>query len=223
MPARPSITSCGLDTKTALIRAATRLIAERGFEAVSTREITKEAGVNVASVNYHFGSREELLDAVMVCHCRPINKKRLNRLGVLTAQAEAGQTVSLKDWLRAMFEPMVEEMMSGEFEQKLFARMLGRLMGEKGYSVPEEALVEFRQVASLLIPGIQRVLPDLDGPGVMWKIHFCFGAVSHTFLHGDLLGQICPETPKNRGPEELLEELIDFCAAGMKGSADVAN
>ena len=66
--------------KLRLVEAAEKLFAENGFEAVSVRDITKEAGANVAAVNYHFGSRDGLVVAVMSRYLTPVNQERLTRL-----------------------------------------------------------------------------------------------------------------------------------------------
>ena len=79
---------CG--TRVALMEAAATLFAEKGFEVVSVREITTLARANVASVKYHFGSREGLIDAVVARMATPVNDERLRRieelegLGVVT-------------------------------------------------------------------------------------------------------------------------------------------
>jgi AcrR family transcriptional regulator len=54
------------DTKTALLQAAKRLVAERGYEGTSVRELAAVSGANLAAVNYHFGSREKLLDQAIL-------------------------------------------------------------------------------------------------------------------------------------------------------------
>jgi AcrR family transcriptional regulator len=54
------------DTKTALLQAAKRLVAERGYAGTSVRELAAVSGANIAAVNYHFGSREKLLDQAIL-------------------------------------------------------------------------------------------------------------------------------------------------------------
>ena len=71
------------DTKKLILDVAERLFADRGFSATSLRELTSEAGTNVASVNYHFGSKEALLAAVLERRLRPINERRLEILDKL--------------------------------------------------------------------------------------------------------------------------------------------
>jgi AcrR family transcriptional regulator len=65
------------DTKTKLLDAAERLIGEHGYAATSLRQIISEAHANLASVHYHFGSKDELLDAVVMRRAAPVNDQRL--------------------------------------------------------------------------------------------------------------------------------------------------
>ena len=68
------------DTKEKILDTAERLIGEQGYAATSLRQIIAEAGVNLAAVHYHFGSKEDLLDAVVVRKAGPVNEARLARL-----------------------------------------------------------------------------------------------------------------------------------------------
>ena len=75
------------DTKKRILDTAEGLFAEHGFPATSMRDITNAAGVNLAAINYHFGSKESLLIAVLQRRTLPINIARLSRLDALEAAA----------------------------------------------------------------------------------------------------------------------------------------
>ena len=68
------------DTKQRILDVAERLFATRGFHATSLRAITRAAEVNLAAVNYHFGSKDALLEAVMLRRLGPLNEIRQARL-----------------------------------------------------------------------------------------------------------------------------------------------
>ena len=76
-----------IDTKDRILDTAERLFADKGYPATSLRDITNEAGVNLAAVNYHFGSKEALLSAVLDRRIGPVNEKRLELLDAAEAQA----------------------------------------------------------------------------------------------------------------------------------------
>src|SRR5947208_16884641 len=67
-------------TKERILDSAESLFMEHGFEATSLRSITAAAAVNLAAVNYHFGSKEELFQAVLTRRLDPMNHARLSFL-----------------------------------------------------------------------------------------------------------------------------------------------
>ena len=85
----PSETVNPQDTKLRILEAAERLFMERGFAATSLREITATARVNLAAVNYHFGSKEALIDAVLTRRLQPLNQLRLDELNALQAASRS--------------------------------------------------------------------------------------------------------------------------------------
>lgn len=198
-------------TKRQLLDAATALFAERGFDAVSVREITSRAEANVAAVNYHFGSREGLIDAVVANFVSPINDERLKRLENL-------KNPTVRDLLRAFHEPLLSQFTGSELSERLFAKLMGRLVGERPYQFPPQIMSQFHQVAQGFVPAFQKALPHLNEKDVFWNIHFSFGLVSHTLMHGDLLTKISQGAVKQEKISQLMERMIDFCEAGfLKG------
>ena len=86
-------------TRTAILTAAERLYAERGFADVTLRDIVAAAGVNLAAVNYHFGSKDELIAELFVTRSLATNRERLNELKI--AEAAGGGRADIEDVLRA--------------------------------------------------------------------------------------------------------------------------
>src|SRR3954467_8212959 len=91
-----------LATKGRILDAAEALFMEQGFEATSLRAITAAADVNLAAVNYHFGSKEELFQAVLTRRLDPMNQERVNLLAALE-EASAPAPVPCERILSAMF------------------------------------------------------------------------------------------------------------------------
>src|SRR5215208_2869630 len=91
-PARPArkgvaLDATSADTKTRILDAAESLFMEHGFEATSLRQLTSAAAVNLAAVNYHFGSKEELFQAVLTRRLDPMNQERFALLDELERAA----------------------------------------------------------------------------------------------------------------------------------------
>jgi len=97
-----------IDTKTKLLNAAERLFSDKGIEAISHRDIALAAAVNLAALNYHFGSRQAFIRAVIKRRVEPINAHRLAALARAERQM-GGAPVPTDKILEAFFGPAVED------------------------------------------------------------------------------------------------------------------
>ena len=196
------------DTKERILNVAERLFADRGFPATSLRDITSEASVNIASVNYHFGSKEALLTSVLERRLRPLNARRLELLDAL--ESAAGRSApSAEAVIRAYLCPPFQKRQ--EWGDN-FLRLLGRIHGETN----EEFRATFRAydgVYRRFVQGLQRALPHLDSTDVGVRMLFLVGSMAFTMAWGDSFASIGPDSTKD--PEDVLESLIQYTAAGM--------
>ena len=90
-------------TRTAILEAAERLYADRGFADVTLRDIVASADVNLAAVNYHFGSKDELIAELFVTRSLALNRERLSELRA--AEDRGGGRAEIGDVLRALVGP----------------------------------------------------------------------------------------------------------------------
>jgi AcrR family transcriptional regulator len=199
-------------TKVALMEAASTLFAEKGFEVVSVREITTLAKANVASVKYHFGSREGLIDAVVARMAKPVNDERLRRIEDLEDRGEA----TVRELIVAFFEPLCSQIQNSPLSEKLFVKLMGRVVGDRPYEFPEEVMGQFREVASRYVPAFMEACPGLSADEVFWRIHFSFGVLANTLTHGDLLKNISAGKVGDEKLPVTLKRVIDFCEAGFR-------
>lgn len=206
--------SAGHATKERILDAAERLFAEHGVGATSLRSITKEAGANLAAVNYHFGGKEPLIAAVFGRRFEPVNRERLRQLAELEA---AGET-KLEELLRAFIRPallLCKDPAADAFLQRLF----GRLHTEPNDRIRELVLEQFQEMAGRYIPAFQKTCPHLTPAELLWRIHFMAGALAHT------LADLFDLKTYSKGlcdPHDLdatTNNLVHFAAAGMRAPA----
>src|SRR6478735_1424018 len=107
------------DTKTRILDVAEGLFMEHGFEATSLRQLTTAAGVNLAAVNYHFGTKEELFQAVLTRRLDPMNQERVER-------EAGGRPATVEKVIFAMLIPALRLARDEERGGKNFLRVLGR-------------------------------------------------------------------------------------------------
>ena len=111
-------------TKRRILDAAETLFMEHGFEATSLRAITTAAEVNLAAANYHFGSKEELFQAVLTRRLDPMNEARLELL-TRFEHASAPRAVPCEKILAALFIPALELARDRDRGGENFLRLLG--------------------------------------------------------------------------------------------------
>ena len=204
------------DTKQRILDAAERLFADHGFPATSMRDITNEADVNLAAVNYHFGSKEALLIAVIERTAAPINRDRLERLDALERDAGGGP-VDVEALIRAFLAPMFDRWsLWGKSEPKIL-KLVGRIHAEVDQELRAKFIRQFDTVFARYAVAFQRSLPELQAGDVHWRMLFLVGSMAHTMTWAASI--IGTDPRARREPSEILEALVRFAADGMSAPA----
>ncbi len=201
-----------IDTRTRILDVAERLFGERGFPATSLRDITTEAGVNVASVNYHFGSKEALLTEVLERRLKPINERRLQLLDAVEARA-GDQPPDLEAVVRAFLSPPFRSQCEWGEKSQGFLRLVGRIHSETNEEFRATFVKQFDVVFQRFTAALRRALPQLGEADVRWRMLFMVGSMAFTMSWGPTL--VAREPGAARDPEDVLESLVLYAAAGM--------
>lgn len=204
------------DTKEKILDAAEILFAKEGYLATSLRKITGDAGVNLAAVNYHFGSKEGLLEAVLNRRLVPLNRTRIEALNeVLNSAREGGRRPELSEVMRAFIEPTLRFRDAGPGARNTIL-LVGRSLVESDDTARKKIMLLFTPYIELFIKSIGDSLPELAHEELIWKSHFLFGSVSHTMRLCGL--DALPDPLKLSGVEEtdkLIDMLVSFVTAGV--------
>ena len=204
------------DTKSKILDAAEELFMEHGFEATSLRLITTAAGVNLAAVNYHFGSKEELFQAVLTRRLDPMNFDRMQLLSAYETAA-AGKPLTCEKILAAMFIPALKLARDHEQGGKNFLRLLGRAYADPAPFIREFLSNQYREMIARFRSAFSRALPHIPREELSWRLHFVMGALSYTLAGADMLKIISQPHPEEATNDELLlKRLAPFLAAGLR-------
>ena len=202
------------ETKDRILDSAEMLFAEHGFAATSLRQITADASVNLAAVNYHFQSKDSLILAVLMRKLEPINRRRLELLDEV--EAEAGDDLlSLEAVLGAFLLPVVEAKAAG-IQLCTFPRIMGRMYTEPGDWMTRVFPLVFAPVIARFQPAFQRALPGASTAEVGWGIHLSVGAMAHYLAGGALLRLISPGQADPADTGGALPRLVTYMAAGLR-------
>src|SRR6476469_2718950 len=155
------------DTKTRILDAAARLFVEHGFEATSLRSLTSAAGVNLAAVNYHFGSKEELFQAVLTRRLDPMNQERVDLLTNLE-RAAAPLPVACDKILTAMFIPALKLARNQERCGTNFLRLLGRAYADPAPFIRQFLSDQYAVMITRFRAAFARALPEFPKKELSW-------------------------------------------------------
>ncbi|ACC70881.1 TetR/AcrR family transcriptional regulator [Paraburkholderia phymatum] len=173
------------DTKSRILDAAETLFIECGFDAMSLRQITSKAEVNLAAVNYHFGSKASLMHAMLSRRLDLLNEQRLKLLDRFDTLL--GPRLTCEHVLGAMFIPALRVSRDTRIGGKAFLRLLGRAYTDPSPFIRDFLGAHYASVAERFFDAFQRALPHLPREELGWRLHFAIGALSGA-LSGMLAG-----------------------------------
>ncbi|HYL97923.1 MAG TPA: CerR family C-terminal domain-containing protein [Blastocatellia bacterium] len=203
------------DARTKLLNAASRLFAARGFGGVSVRELAQEAGVNIASVNYHFGSKENLYLDVVRLKFREIREAHWNSRAVLEAE-QADTPEAARQAIRRFIAEYMESIV-GPNEPDQFFLLMAREMMEPTIAI-DVVVEEFIEPRFKLMEKLIGTLrPDLAGTR---KAKLCAMSIAgqclyYRFAHSVVLRLLKRKKLSGDYLHEIAEHIADFTFAAL--------
>lgn len=206
----------GSDTREELLAAAEHLFAERGIARTSLRAITRAAGANLASVNYHFQSKDGLVRAVFHRRLGPINRERLAHLeACLPGDGAAPEVEAI---VRAFVTPPLALLADRESGVRDLARLVGRAFSETEEGVRDLLIREFGEVIERFTAALRRALPALPPEAVYWRFHFMVGAMAHTVANAEMVGRLSGGRCDPSQADALTAHLVAFLVGGVSAA-----
>jgi len=209
---RPSLS--GEATRERILDAAEALFAAEGVGATSVRAITASAGVNLAAVHYHFGGKDELLDAVLARRIAPINQERQKLLDQVRA-ARAPAAPSVREVLEAFLRPVMRHLAMDEDGVERVGRILARCEQEEPERVDDRVMRQFRSSGEAFLGALCEALPATPVPLVHERFRFAIGVMTHALAWRRRRSPLAFPLPGD-GPEALLERMIVFLDAAFR-------
>ena len=199
------------NTKKLILDVAERLFAERGFAGTSLRSVVTEAGVNLAAVHYHFGSKEGLFRAVVKRFADPIVEQELALLNQLQALHEVPSVEAI---LTAVLKPNLELLATDQDKLIVRAQLMGRCRTEPE-PIQSIAAQEFTLSIEAFVDVLQRALPEQSRSQLYWKLDLVISALIRVQSDAGqpfaLLKSTDPEDIQN-----AIEQLVKFLSPGMR-------
>lgn len=207
------------ETTERILDAAERLFMEYGYDGASMRMLTAAAEVNLAAINYHFGSKEGLMQAVFKRRLSWLNSERLRVLDELEAKA-GGQPLRPSQVLEAFFGTLLTMGEREELGGMVFLRLIGRTLTEPAHFIREFFAGEYQQVVERYKLALYAALPDVPQEEISWRFQFMLGAMSYSIAGTDalrILGGISLTDDSDAVyARRLRERLMPFLLGGLR-------
>lgn len=201
------------DTRWRILRAAERLFVEQGFDVTTMRQITGAAGVNLAAVNYHFGSKNALIEEIF-----------RQRLGLLIADclraleqlemAAKHESLRPHQIIEAFFGAALRLATDHDNGGDCFMRLLGRTYTAPPISLRAFLIREYAPAVDRFKRALFRSLPDVPKDEILWRFHFMLGAMAYAISGNDalnILGEL-----DTSDPLALKQRLLAFLLGGLR-------
>ena len=197
-------------TKDRILGAAEELFAQFGFAGTSLRQVTSRADVNIAAVNYHFGSKENLVNEVFRRRMDEMSAQRLAALRVATAEHPG----ELEPILAAFVEPALA-MAQDRHGGGAFIRVIARAYAEKNDSLRKFLSDQYGHVLRDFGKAIAACVPGLSKEELYWRLDFLSGALTYAMADFGLIKRPSG-VPEAAHRERAAKELIRFASAGLQ-------
>jgi AcrR family transcriptional regulator len=204
------------NTKSDILDAAEVLFSQQGFTQTSMREITATANVNLASVNYHFGSKKNLIQAVLK---RYFDILMPEVIVCLEQRSPEVGSEGLKTLLTALIPPMLKLNQLREDGTAIFVQLLGRGYNETQGHLRRFIMTDYGYTVRALVSAIQECLPEVPQEELFWRLHFAMGSFVFSMASSQALTEIAEsDFHKHVSIEEVISRLVPFVAHGMAGN-----
>jgi AcrR family transcriptional regulator len=202
----------GTDTRERILDTAERLFAAHGFAGTSLRAVTREAEVNLAAVHYHFGTKEDLLRAVLSRIVIPVNRERLEMLEQVEA-AVGSDPPSLEGILEAFIAPDLRLIRDLGERGVIITRFLGRSYTEPAEMVQALSREHYEELGQRFMEACARALPEVPQAEVYWRFKLVVGVLTYILADTDRTGGYAEDLSDVDG---TVRRMVAFLAAGLR-------
>lgn len=206
----------GSSTRERILAAGELLFAEHGYAAASLREVTELAGVNLAAVHYHFGSKEGLFTEMLRARIEPINRRRVEMLEGALAESGGGP-LSLEALFRIILRPLADALEGEGGLDRTFLRLISRSMTEPSEFIQEAHRRFFTEMRTRFAGEMQRAWPVGDAEEMAWMVYLASAAMVGAIVQYPKLKPMFPQIREPENIHAMVERLVDFLVAGVRG------
>lgn len=202
-----------MSTKSKILDAAEVLFADKGFNSTSLREITSQAEVNLAAVNYHFGSKKELIKAVMSRYMNELSPRLESALHALCLDEVQPTLIEV---FSAFLDPLLHLNSFKDNGTSNFLQLLGRGFTDNQGFLRWFLTTQYPGVFTNFTQAVQKAYPELSKEEMFWRLHFTMGTIVFTMSSSEALIDIAQnDFDRKVDIAGVIKQVIPYVAAGV--------
>ncbi|USE39311.1 TetR/AcrR family transcriptional regulator [Endozoicomonas sp. SCSIO W0465] len=197
-----------------ILDAAEKLFAEHGFAETSLRSITSQAGVNLAAVNYHFGSKKSLIQAVFSRFLDPFVS---NLSSALVTYQDNNDAIDLEQILHLLVDQIMAVQPRSPEDLPVCMRLIGLAYTQGQGHLKKYLRQVYGEVFQAYLQLLVKACPDLPMNDLFWRVYFILGSAVFTLSGADALRAIAESDYGVESElEDIMRKMVPFMAAGLR-------
>lgn len=198
--------------KEKIIEVAENLFAKRGFNGVSLRDITSKSGVDVALVNYHFGNKQALFEAVLQRRADTLNAERSKALDEVLARHDPAPVNEIID---AFTRPLLNRVIGEDATWRAYFGLIAQVNSNPEWGGKMMSRY-FDPLVRRFTDALSDALPGCNNADLFWCYHFLSGALTLTLADTRRIDALSDGLCRSSDFESVHERLVPFFASGFQ-------
>jgi len=203
------------NSRARILDAAERAFADMGLDGASLRRIVRGARVNLATVYYHFGSKEGLMAAVFERRFGPLKQESLKLLRDFEREAQ-GRPLSVERVLEALLLPALRLAGTASARSQAVMRLVGRLVSEPNRKIQELLHRRHQEVREAFVAAMHRSLPQIPKADLRWRFTLLWGALAFVLCHPAETEGVTGVCCKPASTKTLRRQMMAMFSAGFR-------
>lgn len=205
-------------TRERILKAAERIYAASGFHGMSLRDVTLLANVNLAAVNYHFGSKDKLIHALADRRLTPLNAERMAHLEKLR-EKYGGNPIPIKDLVASLVTPVLKALRQPRSTRAVMVRLAGQMMTDEPQRFAHLHRVFYKDIFEQFVSEFVRSLPHLNQHQIYTRFFCAFCTVLGLRLMHESMELFLHVRTESRQIELLDAEMTAFMLGAFTADA----
>lgn len=201
-------------TRDRILDAAEELFAKKGFDGVSVRQIMAKAEADVSLAYYHFKSKRDVFDQVMLRRVEHLNKIRLEALEAVE-ERHPDDAPTVEEIIAAFTNPLLDLLARDHEEWKYYFQLIAQVNNSPEWG-GELMTRYFDPLVRRFIDALRKALPDCDEAELFWCHHFLSGALTLTFAETGRIDNLSNGVVSSADMSAIAERMPAFLAAGFE-------